>query len=102
MAKPRQPLPNPLLPVAQFHIEFLPECLQPWVADTSYRMQCPVDFVGVSLINLLGTVVGRKVGIRRKQFDDWTEFTNLWGIIVARPGKKKSPAMDAVMSFQVR
>ena len=97
-----KPLPNPLLPVAEFDIEFLPECLQPWVTDTSYRMQCPTYFVGVSLINLLGAVIGRKVGIRPKQFDDWTEFANLWGIVVASPGKKKSPAMDAVLSFQAR
>ena len=95
-----EPLPNPLTPVAEFDIEFLPERLQPWVADTSYRMQCAVDFVGVSLINLLGSVIGRKMGIRLKQFDDWTEFANLWGILVARPGKKKTPAMDAVLSFQ--
>ena len=97
-----EPLPNPLLPVAEFDVEFLPECLQPWVTDTSYRMQCPADFVGASLINLLGAVIGRKMGIRPKQFDDWTEFANLWGIIVARPGEKKSPAMDAVLSFQAR
>ena len=97
-----RPLPNPLLPVAEFDIEFLPECLQGWVADTAYRMQCPVDFVGVPLINLLGSVIGRKVGICLKQQDTWTEFANLWGILVARPGKKKSPAMDEVLSFQAR
>ena len=97
-----RPLPNPLLPVARFDIEFLPECLQRWVSDTAYRMQCPVDFVGVPLINLLGSVIGRKVGIRLKQQDTWAEFANLWGILVARPGKKKSPAMDEVLSFQAR
>ena len=62
-------------------------------------MQCPVDFVGVALINLLGAVIGRKMGIRPKQRDDWTEFANLWGMLVAPPGSKKSPAMDAVLSF---
>ena len=97
-----RPLPNPLLPVAEFDIHLLPECLQPWVADTAHRMQCPVDFVGVPLVNLLGSVIGRKVGIRLKQRDNWTEFANLWGLLIARPGKKKSPAMDEVLSFQAR
>ena len=94
-----KPLPNPLLPVAEFEIEYLPKCLQAWVEDTTYRMQCPVDFVGVALINLLGAVIGRKMGIRPKERDDWTEVANLWGMLVAPPGSKKSPAMDAVLSF---
>ena len=97
-----KPLPNPLLPVAEFEIEYLPGRLQAWVADTAYRMQCAVDFVGVSLIILLGSLIGRKVGIRPKQLDDWTEFANLWSILIAPPGRKKSPAMDAVLSFQAR
>ena len=89
------PLPSELLPVKVFDLALLPESLQPWVADIVERVQCPPDFVGVAVMVCLGALIGRRVGIRPKQRDDWTEYCNLWGCVVGRPGVMKSPALAA-------
>jgi putative DNA primase/helicase len=45
----------------------------------------------------LGSVIGRKVGVRPKQEDNWTEVPNLWGCIVGSPGVLKTPALQEVL-----
>ncbi|NLZ17217.1 MAG: DUF3987 domain-containing protein [Desulfobulbaceae bacterium] len=75
--------------------ELLPDNLAPWVKDIAERMQCPMDFVAVGAMVNLAAVIGRKVGIRPKDKDNWTEVPNLWGLIVARPGELKTPALEA-------
>ncbi len=45
----------------------------------------------------LGSVLGRKVCIRPKQFDSWYEAANLWGVIVGSPGVLKSPALNEAL-----
>jgi hypothetical protein len=91
-------LPDTLLPVEPFDMALLPDALQPWVQDIVDRVQCPADFVGVTVMTALGTVIGRRVGVRPKRRDDWTEYANLWAAIVGRPGVMKSPAQAAAMA----
>jgi hypothetical protein len=88
-----QPLPDPLPHVEPFDPVFLPEALQGWIQDIADRMQCPLDFPAVAAIVSLAEVVGRKVGIRPKQQDDWLVVPNLWGAIIGRPGVLKTPAI---------
>lgn len=93
-----EPLPNALLPVEPFDLELMPETLRPWTRDVVERMQCPPDFVGATIMEALGIVVGRRVGIRPKRKDDWTEYGNLWACLIGRPGVLKSPAMAAALA----
>jgi hypothetical protein len=86
-------LPSGLLPVQSFDLALLPATIAPWVADIAERMQCPPDFVGVPAVIGLGSVLGRRVGVRPQRRTDWLEVPNLWGCIVGRPGMMKSPAM---------
>jgi hypothetical protein len=86
-------IPDGLLPVDPFDLAFLPAGIAPWVEDIATRMQCPLDFVGVSAMVALGSVIGRRVGVRPQRRTDWLEVPNLWGCIVGRPGAMKSPAM---------
>ncbi len=88
-----EPLPNELPPVDEFDPAFLPEAARRYVEDIAERMQCPLDFPGVSLILVFATVVGRRVGIRPKRLDDWTVVPNLWGMVIGRPSIMKSPAI---------
>jgi hypothetical protein len=88
-----KPLPTGLLPVEPFDFALLPTSIAPWLADISERMQCPPDFVGVPAMVALGSVIGRRVGVRPQRRTDWLEVPNLWGCIVGRPGAMKSPAM---------
>ena len=88
------PLPSTLLPVARFEFDLLPDRLRAWAADVAERMQCPPDFVAVSLLAAAGSLIGRKLGIRPKARDDWTVVANQWALLVGRPGVLKSPAME--------
>lgn len=91
-------LPDDLLPVAPFDFDVLPASLAPWVKDIVERVQCPPDYVGVTVLTALGTVLGRKVGIRPQAQTDWTEVPNQWALVVGRPGVLKSPAMEAALA----
>jgi hypothetical protein len=100
-ATPNWPDPKPirdeLPPVPAFDPAFLPDTLAPWIADIAERMQCPVDFVGVSVLIALAATVGRKLAIRPQRRTDWFEVANLWGCIVGQPGMLKSPAMNEAL-----
>jgi len=58
-------MPLPKLPaVPEFPLEVLPDDMRPHVEDSADRMQAPPDFAAVSGQVALGTVLGRKLGIR--------------------------------------
>jgi hypothetical protein len=90
-------LPSSLLPVKAFDLTFLPAMIAPWVADIADRMQCPPDFVGIPALVALGTVIGRRIGVRPQRRTDWIEVPNLWACLVGRPGMLKSPAMSEAL-----
>jgi hypothetical protein len=88
-----KPLPSGLAPVESFNSDFLPDALAPWVEDIANRLQCPPDYVAVAALTSLGSVIGRRIGIKPQARTDWLEIPNLWGAFVGRPGMLKSPAM---------
>jgi hypothetical protein len=93
---PMPEIPTPrLLPVPPFDANvLLPGVLRAFCEDVAHRMQCPIDFVAVTVVCMLGSVIGARCAVRPKQNDDWTEVPNLWGGVVASPGKLKSPAIS--------
>lgn len=91
------PLPEGLLPVDPFDFDLMPEKLRPWVADVAERMQCPPDYVAVSVITALGAVIGTKIVIKPKCEDDWQVVSNQWALVIGRPGVLKSPAMEEAL-----
>jgi putative DNA primase/helicase len=88
-----KPLPSGLPSVEPFDSEFLPTVIAPWVNDIANRLQCPPDYVAIAAITALGSVVGRRIGIKPQRKTDWIEIPNLWGLFIGRPGMLKSPAM---------
>jgi hypothetical protein len=60
-ARRPHPLPASLLPVTPFDLELIPTQLRPWSADLCDRLQCPGDYIGVSVMAGPGSVIGRKV-----------------------------------------
>ena len=90
-------LPDGLSPVAVLDPALLPAAIGPWICDISERMQCPPDYIGVAALIALGSVLGRKVGIRPQRKTDWFEVANLWGCVVGRPGLLKSPAINEAL-----
>lgn len=92
-----QPLPTDLAEVPSFDLGLLPVSFAPLVSDVAERMQCPPDFVALPLMVSAGSVIGSKIGIRPRSFDTWTEYPNVWGMIVGRPGVMKSPAVSEAL-----
>jgi hypothetical protein len=92
------PSPLPKLPdVPEFPLELLPDDLAAWVADAAERARFRPEFSAVPCMAALGSLIGRKLGIRLKRHDDWTEYANVWGAIVGPPSALKSPAMREAM-----
>lgn len=71
----------------------VPDVIGDYVADTAEQMSAPPDFLAVTLLSGLATVIGRKIGIRPQGQTDWCEVANMWGLLVGRPGVLKSPTM---------
>lgn len=92
-----QNIDNPLPPVMPFDARLLPRSFHDWIMDIAERMQCPPDFPAVAAMVALAGVVGRKIGIRPKRFDDWTVIPNLWGALIGRPSMMKTPPLKAIM-----
>lgn len=91
------PLPEALPPVEAFSDELLPDELRDWVTDISHRMQCPPDFAAVSALVALSSLVGARAVVQPKALDSWQVVPNLWGVVVGRPGVKKSPAFSETL-----
>ncbi|HVS72236.1 MAG TPA: DUF3987 domain-containing protein [Phycisphaerae bacterium] len=87
------PLPPGLPAVMPFDYALLPKSLRPWVSDVAERMQCPADFVAVAVLASAGALIGRKIAIRPKQYDDWQVVANLWALLIGSPSLMKSPSM---------
>ena len=81
-----KPLPNGLAPVEAFSSDFLPDALTPWIEDIASRLQCPPEYVAVAALTALGSVIGRRIGIKPQAKTDWIEIPNLWGMFIGRPG----------------
>jgi len=91
------PLPKGLPPVNKLDPAMLPEPLRGWIMDISERMQIPPDFAAIGAVVVAGSLIGRKIGIHPKRYDDWLVVPNLWGAVVGRPSLLKSPALADVM-----
>ncbi len=89
-----EPLPEGLPPVPVLDPVLLPDAFRPWIEDVSERIQAPIDFPAVAALVALSAVVGRQIGVRPRQHDDWTAIPNLWGAIIGRPGLLKSPSLQ--------
>lgn len=93
-----QPLP-PRLPAAPaLPEELVPAVLRPWLTDISERMQVPLEMAAAPALVGIASLVGRKVAIAPKANDDWLVVPNLWGGIVASPGKLKSPTLAKTLA----
>jgi putative DNA primase/helicase len=92
-----KPLSDGLSPVEPFSSEFVPDALAPWIDDIANRLQCPPDYIAVAAVTALGSVIGRRVGIKPQAKTDWLEIPNLWGMFIGRPGMLKSPAMGEAL-----
>jgi hypothetical protein len=92
------PLPIGLPPVPELDPAILPDQLREYVEDIAGRFSVPLDYVGAAAMVAIGSVIGRRIGIRPQTQTDWTEVCNLWGCIVGSPGALKSPVVREVLA----
>ncbi|KOR31403.1 hypothetical protein TI04_01035 [Achromatium sp. WMS2] len=71
----------------------LPSPFNDWVMDIAKRQSTPPDYVAVAALTAISIVIGRKVRIYPKRYDDWLVVPNLWSMLVGRPSSGKTPAM---------
>ena len=60
------PLPNGLPPVPELDPAILPDQLRPWIEDIAGRFSAPLDYVAAPAMVAVGSVIGRRIGIRQK------------------------------------
>lgn len=93
-----QPLPSSLRKVKALDVNCLPSTVRAAVCDIAERLSCPVDYVAASLLTGAGAIVGNRVGIVPKQYDEtWKVYPALWGGIVGPPGSMKTPVQQETM-----
>ena len=100
ITKPRKlPEPLPDMPnVMPFDFQYLPGMARGYTNDIAQRMQCPPDYLAVTVYVMLAAVIGRKLGIRPMKYDDWTVTPNLWAASIGNSGTLKSPAQAAALA----
>lgn len=92
-----QELPMLLPEAPSMTPEFLPGPLREWLTDISNRKQIPLEIPAAAAVVALAAVLGRKCAILPKRRDDWLVVPNLWGMIVARSGMLKTPAIHETL-----
>jgi hypothetical protein len=86
-------LPNLEPEIPELQKDMVPEVIGSWAWDLCERMQCPPEFAVIPVLVALSSLIGGRVSMRPKRFDNWTEAPNLWGMIIAPPGSMKSPCL---------
>lgn len=89
-----EPLPQGLPAVEEFSIDLLPTQMLPWLKDVAHRSGCPIDYLAVSGMVALASIVGRQIGIMPKKRDNWLVVPNLWGVIIGAPSSMKTPSLQ--------
>lgn len=74
--------------------EMLPSCLCDWIFDAADRMQTAPDYLAVSACVMMGSLIGRQLSLRPKQYDtSWTVTPNIWGALIGQSSMMKTPAI---------
>ena len=92
-----KPINHSLPPVTSITSNMLPKPLYDYAINTAERLGVPIEFVAVPLVVALGSVIGTKVAIMPKRYDNWDIVPNLWGAIIGKPSSKKSPSITEAM-----
>ena len=87
---------NPIKPfdsyeLPSFPIQALPESLKNYVKSVSDTLATPIEMSVLSELAIIAVCLQGKVSIQVKP--DYKESTNLYVLIIAEPGERKSPLL---------
>jgi hypothetical protein len=80
---------------APFPVEVFPEVLQRYCREAARATLAPLDFIGATMLGVAGAAIGQSVNVRVKR--TWNEAPLLYIVVVAPPGRAKTPAMRLVV-----
>lgn len=86
-----------LLPVPDLDPAMLPAAFCEWITDIAERGCFPIEFSAVAALSAIGSLIGKRVAIRPKRFDDWLVCSNVWSAVVGHPGLQKTPSVEEAL-----
>ncbi len=89
-----KPLDLTLKKVLTVSDDLLPKVLINWLRPASKVIGCPFDFLVLSAIVMIGSIIGSKLRVKPLVNSDWFVVPNLYGGCVGLPSSKKTPALD--------
>lgn len=101
---PPVPWPDPDLSLLDAQIistppfpNLLPAGWMQWALDTAESTGCPVDYIALPVLAVVGTLIGNaRWG---QPWEGWSEPPALFTGLVGRPSSGKSPGLDVVTKF---
>lgn len=88
---PRQ-LPPKVEPPPQLDPEIIPEPFREYATGVADGLQVPLGMVAGPMLVAVSCAVGRAAQLRLKP--GYKTVSNVWGVVVAPPSSKKSPAIE--------
>lgn len=92
-AKPSE-VSKTLPQVKTFNKDMMPALLWDYASNSAERLSVPIEYVLMPLMVSLGSVIGTKLTIYPKRYDNWEISPNFFGAIVGNPSSKKSPSLS--------
>ena len=89
-----KPLDLTLKPVETIDDDCLPKVLVDWLRPASKVIGCPFDFLVLSAVVMIGSLIGSRLRLKPLRHSDWFVVPNLYGGCVGLPSTKKTPALD--------
>ena len=80
--------------VKTFTKDMMPDLIWDYASNSAERLSVPIEYVLIPLMVSLGSVIGTKLTIYPKRYDNWEISPNFYGAIVGNPSSKKSPSLS--------
>lgn len=81
-------------------MDALPESLRPWLEDAAERMGSAPEFIFVGAVIAAAGIIGNTLRVYPKANDEtWSVTPNLYGLVIAPPSAKKTPALNEGLKF---
>ena len=95
LGKPKpKPISQTLPPVKTLTSAMMPKLLWDYASNCAERLSVPIEYVLMPVMVSLGSLIGSKLSIYPKMYDNWEVVPNFYGAIVGNPSSKKSPSLS--------
>ncbi len=95
LGKPKpKTISQTLPPVKTLTSAMMPKLLWDYGSNSAERLSVPIEYVLMPLMVSLGSLIGTKLSIYPKMYDNWEVVPNFYGAIIGNPSSKKSPSLS--------